>query len=169
MGPRSDLAELSVEDLTTVIEELTGIFIRLPKRRRLSFTTLSVLHTLSRSGPMRLMDLTATEQVTQPAITQLVTKLEQEGLVERRPDPCDGRGVLVALTAAGRAVVDVRRSDRVGEMAGLVAGLGVRERRAIASAMPAMQRLVELGRGADEGSAMPGAHGVRSPMALAGS
>ena len=39
-----------------------------------SFTTLEVLHTLAGSGPMRLSELTASERVTQPAMTQLVTR-----------------------------------------------------------------------------------------------
>lgn len=56
------------------------VFIRLPSAR-LSF---SVLHTLARRGPQRLTDLTATEQLKQPALTSLVAKLERDGLVSRR-------------------------------------------------------------------------------------
>jgi DNA-binding MarR family transcriptional regulator len=69
---------------------------------KLSFTTLSVLDTLASGGsPMRLTDLTKTEQVSQPGITQLVTRLERDGLVERRPDPSDGRAVLVHIPGCG--------------------------------------------------------------------
>jgi hypothetical protein len=62
--------DLNVRDLTAIIEEFTMIFIRLPSVEQLSFTTVSVLHTLSRLGLIRLTELTATEQLTQPAITQ---------------------------------------------------------------------------------------------------
>ena len=128
-------------ELTTVIEEFNRLFIRLPATGRLSFTTLSVLHTLSRRSPLRLSELTATEQVTQSAITQLVTRLERDGLVERHPDPADGRAVLVQLTAAGAAVVAGRRGSRVGRLAGLADRLTLAERAAIAAALPALSRL----------------------------
>jgi DNA-binding MarR family transcriptional regulator len=143
---RARAAELDVGELTTVIEEFNSLFIRLPVTGRLSFTTLSVLHTLSRRSPLRLSELTATEQVTQPAITQLVTRLERDGLVERRPDPGDRRAVLVQLTPAGAAVVAGRRASRVRRLAGLTGRLTPAERAAIAAALPALSRLTALGR-----------------------
>lgn len=133
-------------ELTTVIEQFNSLFIRLPATGRLSFTTLSVLHTLSRRSPLRLSELTATEQVTQSAITQLVTRLERDGLVERHPDPADGRAVLVQLTPAGAAVVAGRRASRVSLVAGLTGRLTPAERTAIAAALPALSRLTVLGR-----------------------
>lgn len=140
--------ELNVSDFTTLIEDFTSIFIRLPSMERLSFTTLSVLHTLSRKSPVRLNELIATEQLTQPAITQLVTRLERDGLVERRPDPSDGRAVLVHLTTLGAKVVDARHSDRVLQLTKLIERLTLEERGAIASALPALTRIVKLGRDA---------------------
>ncbi|WP_194819840.1 MarR family winged helix-turn-helix transcriptional regulator [Nocardia sp. XZ_19_385] len=71
-------------------------------------TALSVLDTLARRGPARLTDLTETEQLTQPGITQLITRLERDGLVLRRRDPGDGRAVIVDLTEAGRRVRQTR-------------------------------------------------------------
>ncbi|MEQ0558718.1 MarR family transcriptional regulator [Amycolatopsis sp. NEAU-NG30] len=139
-------AELSVAELTAVFEDFTRMVIRLPSAQRWSFTTLSVLHTLAGTGPSRLTDLTASEQVTQSAISQLVTKLERDGLVERRPDPADGRGVLVHITDAGRAVVEGRRAERVARLAELAGRLGPKERAAIAAALPALARMVDLNR-----------------------
>ncbi|WP_214411030.1 MarR family winged helix-turn-helix transcriptional regulator [Sphaerisporangium fuscum] len=144
MSPETHPADLSVADLTRVMEDFTRMSIRLPSVQRLSFTTLSVLHTLERGGPKRLSELTASEQVTQSAITQIVTKLEREGLVERRPDPSDGRAVLVHVTAAGAAVVDGRRAERMEHLAELAEGLTEAERAAITAALPALARLVDL-------------------------
>jgi DNA-binding MarR family transcriptional regulator len=137
-------AELNIADLTSVLENFTRMSIRLPAVQRLSFTTLSVLHTLTRSGPKRLTELTASEQVTQSAITQIVTKLEGEGLVERRPDPSDGRAVLVHITPEGTAIVEGRRAERMAHLAELAGRLTQAERAAIAAALPALARLVEL-------------------------
>ncbi|WP_051458739.1 MarR family winged helix-turn-helix transcriptional regulator [Microbispora sp. ATCC PTA-5024] len=141
-----EIPELNVVGLTSVLERFTRMFIRLPSVQRLSFTTLSVLHTLEGRGPMRLTDLTASEQVTQSAVTQIVTKLEREGLVRREPDPSDGRAVLVHVTAAGAAVVLGRRADRIAHLAELTDQLSPAEREAVAAALPALTRLVELDR-----------------------
>jgi DNA-binding MarR family transcriptional regulator len=138
--------DLNVRELTTIIEEFTTIFIRLPLVERLSFTTLSVLHTLSRKGSMRLTELTATEQMTQPAITQMVRRLEDDGLLERRADPRDARAVLVQLTKRGAQVVETRRAARVERLMGLLERLSPEERSAIASALPALARAIELER-----------------------
>jgi DNA-binding MarR family transcriptional regulator len=104
-----------------------------------------VLHTLARRSPLRLGELTATEQVTQSAITQIVTRLENDGLVERRPDPRDGRAVLVLITPAGAEVVAARRADRVGRLAPILQLLSAEERSAIAAALPALRRIAEFG------------------------
>jgi DNA-binding MarR family transcriptional regulator len=141
--------DLNVGDLTTIIEEFTTIFIRLPSVERLSFTTLSVLHTLSRKGPMRLTALTATEQMTQPAITQMVKRLEDDGLVERRADPRDARAVLVQLTTRGAQIIEVRHSARVQQLTSLLDRLPQEERGAIAAALPALAHAIELGRKAE--------------------
>lgn len=141
--------DLDVSELTTIIEEFTTIFIRLPSVERLSFTTLSVLHTLSRKGPLRLTELTATEQMTQPAITQMVQRLERDGLLERRADPRDARAVLIQLTPRGAQIVEARRAARVQQLASLFHRLPLEEREAIAAAVPALAHAIELGRTAE--------------------
>lgn len=146
MSSETPAPELSVAELTSVLEEFIRMAIRLPSVQRLSFTTLSVLHTLARRGPKRLTELTASEQVTQSAITQIVTRLERDGLVERRPDPTDGRAVLVHVTPAGTAVVDGRRADRMAQLADLTDQLTPADRAAVAAALPALARMVDLHR-----------------------
>jgi DNA-binding MarR family transcriptional regulator len=135
---------LRVEDLASVVGAFTRMNIRLPRVQRMSFTTLSVLHTLATSGPKRLTELASSEQVTQPAATQVVIKLEGDGLVQRRPDPSDGRASLVHITPAGAAVVAARRVERLEQLQELTDQLTSKERAAIADALPALSRLVEL-------------------------
>lgn len=133
-----------VDELTTVIEDFNTLFIRLPTVQRLGFSSLSVVHTLSRRGPMRLTALTATEQLTQPAMTSLVSRLERDGLVERRPDPSDRRAVLVTLTAAGAELVHARHANRVTLLGRLIALMDDGEREAIARSVPALRRIIAL-------------------------
>ena len=137
--------DLDVDAFALAIEAFNRFYIRLPALERFSFTTLSVLHTLSRTNPLRLTELTRTEQVTQPAITQLVTRLERDGLVERRPDPDDGRAVQVHITQAGLDIVRARHRDRTTRLAAIVEQLDPGQRAAIAAALPALLRLAELG------------------------
>ncbi|MEV0319879.1 MarR family winged helix-turn-helix transcriptional regulator [Streptomyces sp. NPDC050658] len=136
---------LDVGALTTAIENFNRFYIRLPTLQTLSFTTLSVLDTLTTRGPTRLTKLATTEQISQPGLTQLVTRLEQDGLVERRPDPTDGRATLVHITEAGREVGRSRLEDRTRRLLPLVGQLTAEEQQAITKALPALSRLAELG------------------------
>ncbi|WP_240659629.1 MarR family transcriptional regulator [Streptomyces sp. WAC 01529] len=136
---------LDVSALISAIENFNRFYIRLPALQTLSFTTLSVLDTLNSRGPTRLTKLAKTEQISQPGLTQLVTRLEQDGLVERRADPTDGRAVLVHITDAGRQVGASRLEDRIRRLIPLVAQLAPEDQRAITEALPALSRLAELG------------------------
>ncbi|WP_326641989.1 MarR family transcriptional regulator [Nonomuraea fuscirosea] len=136
--------DLDLDVLATAIEDFNTYFIRLPSVRRLSFSTLSVLHTLERRGPMRLTALTATEQLKQPALTSLVARLEQDGLVSRRPDPRDGRAVLLELTEEGLRIVRSRHADRVARLSRLVEHLDEDERAALAGSARMLGRLTEI-------------------------
>ncbi|MFI5685556.1 MarR family winged helix-turn-helix transcriptional regulator [Streptomyces sp. NPDC051636] len=137
--------DLDVDDLTRAIENFNRYYIRLPAVQKLSFTTLSVLDTLATSGPKRLTELARTEQISQPGLTQLVTRLERDGLVERRPDPTDGRAVLVHITDSGRKIGQARHEYRSRHLIPLIGRLTPAERQAIAAALPALTRLAELG------------------------
>src|SRR5258708_13139888 len=118
----------AAEGLTRSIEDFNSLFIRLPASGRLSFSALSVLHTLSRVGPCRLSDLVRTEQIKQPALTSAVAKLERDGLIERRPDPCDGRASMLSLTADGQSVVSRRHADRAERLRSLIDRLSPADR-----------------------------------------
>lgn len=133
-----------VADFAMVFEELTRIIIRLPSNNKLSFTALSVLHTLTLKSPMRLTELAATEQVTQPAITQLVSRLERDGLLERRSDPEDGRVVQVHITDRGAEIIDSRRLERIAQLSKFFEGLTPEEISAFETAIPSLQQLVRI-------------------------
>ena len=79
--------------------------------------TYDVLVQLSLGGgKLRLKDLLGRVILSQPGLSRRVGRMEEEGLVERRPDPTDGRGVIVAITRAGRYAL---RSAAVVHMAGI--------------------------------------------------
>jgi DNA-binding MarR family transcriptional regulator len=61
------------------------------------------------SGGSRLTDLAEQAQVTKQTASLLVAALENEGLVERVPDPADGRARLIRFTPKGQAAADRAR------------------------------------------------------------
>src|SRR6266852_1572332 len=123
------------------LERLIGLFRWLSPPSGLSLTAAATLATLERSGPRRLTALAAREGVTQPAMTQLVARLQDTGLVDRVPDPADGRVVQVRSTAEGQAMLARRRAVRAERVAGLLARLSPDEQAALAAALPAMDAL----------------------------
>jgi len=71
----------------------------------LTMREYDVLYTLAKcTDPQRIGELNKHVLLSQPALSRLVDRLVERGLVERCPDPADGRGVRLALTAAGREV-----------------------------------------------------------------
>jgi DNA-binding MarR family transcriptional regulator len=85
----------------------------------LSFSARAVLATLGDDGATRLCGLAASGGITQPAMTQLVGRMERDGLVVRLVDPDDGRGTLVDITDEGRTLLARLRQtgrDNLGEL-----------------------------------------------------
>src|ERR1700730_15072681 len=129
-GARISRAERTLASgVAAGLERLTGLFGSLTPPDGRSLTAAATLATLERSGPRRLTALAAQEGVTQPAMTQLIARLQDSGLVSRDADPADGRVVQVRLTEAGREMLARRRAVRA-ERAGLFPAPVMREERA---------------------------------------
>ena len=148
--PRAGTAEARPEDLLAAevaagLERLFGLFRSLAPPSGLSLTAAATLATLERSGPCRLTSLAAREGVTQPAMTQLVARLQEAGLVTRDPDPADGRVVRVGITSEGQVTLARRRQARAERLAGLLDRLSPDHRAALTAALPAMDALAQNG------------------------
>jgi DNA-binding MarR family transcriptional regulator len=71
----------------------------------LSMKEYDVLYTLSKCPvPVRLGELNRHVLLSQPALSRLVDRLADAGLVARKTDPADRRGLLLSLTEDGRAL-----------------------------------------------------------------
>ncbi|HEX5404274.1 MAG TPA: MarR family transcriptional regulator [Pseudonocardiaceae bacterium] len=140
------MAETAVDSSQALGEALYGLVIAAirGRAREISLTSASTLSTLSRTGPQRLTDLATAEGIAQPSMTTLVTGLERNGLVERRPDAGDRRVVLVALTEAGRDYLRRRRQTGADWFAALIDQLSEEDTTALAAALPALDHLREL-------------------------
>jgi DNA-binding MarR family transcriptional regulator len=112
-----------------------------------SLTANSVLARLADDGATRLTVLADASGVSQPATTQVVARLEREGLVARLPDPEDRRATLVEISDRGRTFLsELRQSlnDRIVELdVTLLPGDAATLALAMRVALPRIQQLIE--------------------------
>ena len=90
-----------------------------------------VLATLRRSGEPYMLSPTKLYEaamISSGGMTNRLDRLERAGLVERRPDPNDRRGKLIALTVAGKRVIDQTIGRHVANEERLLSVLSPAER-----------------------------------------
>ena len=107
---------------------------------------LSALAVIEREGPLTLGALADQEKVAPPSITKVVAKLESIGLVARAVDPGDRRFVRVAVTAAGRSLLEDSRRRKTAWLTGRIRELGPGEREQLAAALDVLDALVSADR-----------------------
>ena len=104
----------------------------------------AALARLDRGGPATASALARLEQISPQSMGATLAGLESRGLVERRPDPADGRRVFLSVTAAGLRVLRNRRSARTEQLArALSAGFSRAELRQLMAAAPLIERLAQ--------------------------
>jgi DNA-binding MarR family transcriptional regulator len=110
MASRTRLANDAWEALLSAHARLMKQFAAEDVWQDLSMREYDVLYTLSKCRePVRMGELHRHVLLSQPALSRMVDRLVERGLLRRSPDPTDGRGVRLSLTNAGR---DVQR--RIG-------------------------------------------------------
>ena len=139
------------DDVTEAFDEVVRLVMRhLTDHGGLTFTAVMCLGRLDRDGPARLTALAAAEGVSQPSMTQLVQRLERQGLAVRVRDLDDGRASLIAISDTGRTLVARRLRDRHDRLADLLTTLSPEDDASLRSAMrvarPIVRSLVETAR-----------------------
>ena len=93
--------------------EATRRATELKPHRALDRSAYVILRLLQAAGPLNVSALADRLNLDGSTVTRQVTALEKDGLVQRRPDPRDGRGTVIEPTGTGLAQVDaVRRARR---------------------------------------------------------
>jgi DNA-binding MarR family transcriptional regulator len=103
MPSRTRLANDAWEALLSAHARLMKLFAAEDIWQDLSMREYDVLYTLSKCPePVRIGELHRHVLLSQPALSRMVDRLVEDGLIERCADPADGRGVRLSLTDAGR-------------------------------------------------------------------
>ena len=139
---RAERPDLDTEPLQ-VLSRVSRLARHLDRARTAAFAAhdlqaweFDVLSALRRQGPPYQLSpgaLLRATLVTSGTMTNRIDRLADAGLVSRSPDPQDKRGVLVTLTARGRAVVDAALTDLLRSERELLTGLDAAQRRELAA------------------------------------
>ena len=102
---------------------LIGDFDAMVGRHGLTFARYEalVLLAFSREGRLPMSKIGERLMVHPTSATNIIQRLEAQGLVERAPNPDDGRGTLAAITPSGREVMEQATRDLVDRGFGLAA------------------------------------------------
>lgn len=104
-------------------------------QHRLTLGQYDILATLRRNGPkggLTPTQLLGSVMLSSGGLTGRLDRLEMDGLIQRKPDPDDRRGVRVWLTARGRKVIDSATATRFEEAAKALPPLDAQERAMLA-------------------------------------
>lgn len=106
-------------------------------------TLLAALSTIERHGPVTAGDLASHEQVEKPTVTRLLAVLEERELIDRTPDPLDGRVAWVQISASGRKLLQRTRRRKDGYLAKRIKSLSTDEQATLERAAEILDRLAE--------------------------
>jgi len=140
--------EPDVTDVAGALRASIGLLLRrlrqVQAEGELTLPESAALTRLDRGGPSTASALARLEQISPQSMGATLGALEARGLVERRPDPQDGRRVVLSVTESGRQVVRDKRNARTERLAkALSAGFTPSELRQLEAAAPLLERLAQ--------------------------
>jgi DNA-binding MarR family transcriptional regulator len=139
---------LDVAEVAGALRVSMGLLVRrLRQLKAQGETTLpesSALARLDRGGPATSSELARQEQISPQSMGATLAGLELRGLVQRRPDPADGRRAVMSITPAGQQVMRDRRDDSTRRLAqALSAGFTSAELEQLMAIVPLLDRLAQ--------------------------
>jgi DNA-binding MarR family transcriptional regulator len=137
-----------VNEVAGALRVSIGLLLRRMRQTRtdgeLTLPESSALTRLDRGGPATASALAKLEQISPQSMGATLGALEAKGLIERRPDPGDGRRAVLSVTEAGLRLIRDKRNARTEQLAkALSAGFTPSEIQLLAVASPLLERLAE--------------------------
>jgi DNA-binding MarR family transcriptional regulator len=148
MAEEAGLQEPDATEVAAALRVSVGLLLRRMRQVRpdgeLSLPETSALSRLDRTGPATSSTLAKLDQISPQSMGATLAGLEARGLVQRHPDPEDGRRAVLSLTEAGQQVLRDKRSARVAQLAqALSNGFTPAELRQLRAAAPLLERLAQ--------------------------
>ena len=106
-------------------------------------SAVSALATVERHGPLTPSELAAIERIKRPTATRILRGLEEAGLVDRSPDPEDGRSALLSVNGAGRERLRRLRGRKNAYLARRMRDLPAEDLEALERAASILERMLE--------------------------
>ena len=140
--------DLDVYDVAGALRVSLGLLVRrlrqIKAEGELTLPESSALARLDRGGPTTSGALARLEQISPQSMGATLATLEARGLLDRQPDPLDGRRAVVTVTDAGRAVLRNRRNESTERLArALSASFSQAELHQLLVAAPLIERLAQ--------------------------
>ena len=140
----SESAAAAARDLRVVFSRLRRQLKGVAIKGDLTPSQTAVLTRLWKEGASSAGVLAGAERIRPQSMATIVAALEQRGLIERTPDPEDGRRQVVSLTKAGRQRAESDRQVREEWLArAMQERFSAPERRTILDALSLLERLTE--------------------------
>jgi len=107
-------------DLDSLASSLRATVSALRKRLRkqsysidtYSMTEITTISLLYKEGPLLPSELAARTKVKPQSMSQILNKIEKQGIIKRTPSKEDGRKTYISLTVSGKEIVEHTRYER---------------------------------------------------------
>ncbi len=132
-----------------LVSRLRLAIVRVARRTRASHlggitpSQLSALVTIESHGPLTPSELAQREYVAAPTMTRILAALQVAGLVERVPNPDDGRSIRIATTPAAARLLAEGRREHTALLASRMARLDEAQIATLLAALPVLETLAE--------------------------
>jgi DNA-binding MarR family transcriptional regulator len=148
IAPVAPTAPPSVDQLAGALRVSVGLLVRrlrqVPVEGDLTLSEISALARLDRGGPTTPGALAKQEQISPQSMGATLAGLESRGLIERAPDPDDGRRAVMSITEGGLALLRSRRDAKASQLArALTAEFDAGELHQLAAITPLLERLAQ--------------------------
>jgi DNA-binding MarR family transcriptional regulator len=137
----TDLTQLGV-DVVVASARLTRMASR--DVSALPHAAMRLLGRLDELGPTRISDLAKADRCSQPTMSTLVQRQEDQGWVRREADPADSRASLISLTEAGFAELQRARQEAGAAVAARLRQLPATDLATLEAAVAVMHNILAL-------------------------
>ncbi|TDD30746.1 MarR family transcriptional regulator [Kribbella turkmenica] len=137
----TDLTQLGV-DMVVASARLTRMASR--DVSALPHAAMRLLGRLDELGPTRISELAKADRCSQPTMSNLVQRQEEQGWVRREADPADSRASLISLTDAGYAELQSARHQAGAALATRLGQLPAADLSTLEAAVTVIRKLLEV-------------------------